>query len=101
MAPRSDPPIALFALVENKLDDTSQASIGRKLGISRALYGMWRTGKFNLSSWQLLQVHDVFDLRWSDVVAALRNQYPPEVIEELKSKYLTPELNKKKKGKKV
>lgn len=101
--PESLPPVALFALIESGLDTSNQAAIAKRIGISRSLYGMWRSGKFNLSSWQLLQIHDLFKLDWSDVIAALRDQYPPEVIAEIKAKYLTPEFDKKvkKKGKKV
>jgi hypothetical protein len=105
MSPRSDPPNALFGLIEDKLGNPPTAQIARTLGISRALYGMWRVGKFSLSVWQLLELHDLFDLDWDEILIAIRKQYPPEVIAEIKARYITPESKKvkkvKNKGKKV
>jgi transcriptional regulator with XRE-family HTH domain len=93
MSPHPNKPVALFELIESTTRLKSQAAIARKIGVSRSLYGLWRTGRYTLPAWRIVQLADLFNLTPAKVMGALKTQYPEEILAEIAAEYLTPETN--------
>ena len=89
MSPQLRPGVALFELIEASCNLRSQAAIAKKIGVSRSLYGLWRSGNHALPAWRIVQLADLFRLSPAKVIAALRDQYPPHVLAEITAQYLT------------
>ncbi len=93
MSPIAGPAVPLFELLESRTRLKTQAAIARKIGVSRALYGMWRSGRHPVPAWRIIQIVDLFKLPPTKVVKALRAQYPESVIVELAAQFLTSETS--------
>lgn len=86
---------SLLKYVES-LEKISQAAAARRLGVSRALYGQWRSGQIDLKGWQILAIKEEFGLSWERVYNLLREQYPSAEIALLMREYWSPARSRKK-----
>lgn len=79
--------VPLFKYIEEN-HRLTPSEVAERLGVSRALYHSWRTGKTDLKAWQLLLANTEFELGWQRIYDLLSQQYPQEKLSKIMRAYL-------------